>query len=35
MIKIVCLDLAVQNGIYYDNDIRKLMANLLRVIKKK
>ena len=29
MIKIVCLDLAVQNGIYYDNDIEKVNGKFI------
>ena len=29
MIKIVCLDLAVQNGIYYDNDIPKVNGKFI------
>jgi len=35
MIRIVCLDRAVQDGSYYINDIPKVNANLLRVITKK
>ena len=35
MIRIVCLDRAVQDGLYYVNDIPKVNANLLRVITKK
>ena len=29
MIKIVCLDLAVQNGIYYFNDIEKVNGKFI------
>ena len=29
MIKIVCLDLAVQNGIYYINDIPKVNGKFI------